>query len=550
MKKAFFILLPCLCFSIAIFAQSDNAETKKIAIFCKVWGFLKYYHPAVASGRLDWDKAFVTRIDSLPAYNSKKSLSNFFVEWINSLEKPAPCKKCQAPVADSLQFNLNNDWLKDTSLFSSELISQFQYIIDNRNIGDNYYVSAAKFVGNTVYDNENPYKDSTFPSPQLRLLGLSRYWNIINYFFPYKYVIGENWDDVLKEMIPKFRHAENTTAYHLAIVELVAKTNDSHAGIFTPYVSQYFGLMSVPFQTKIVDDKAIVVKLYNDSLCKADDIRLGDVFSLINGISIREMLDKQSKYTSASNQAVKYRNESWTIFNGKTDSVRLQFERDSIVASKTIKRYPRADLTVTWNAGSDTVSILNDNIGYVNMGLLEQSQVESMIKKLQNTKAIIFDVRNYPQGTMYKIAEFLNKDSKPFVKITTPDLSYPGIFNYSKALACGKKNNKNYYKGKVVLLFNELTQSHAEFTLMALQTAPDVIGIGSQTAGADGNVSLITFPGDYQTYMTGIGVYYPDGRPTQRVGIVPDIVVTPTIQGIRAGKDELLDKALQVIHSK
>lgn len=81
---------------------------------------------------------------------------------------------------------------------------------------------------------------------------------------------------------------------------------------------------------------------------------------------------------------------------------------------------------------------------------------------------------------------------------------------------------------------------------MALKTAPDVISIGSPTAGANGNVSLITFPRNYKTYMSGIGVYYPDGGETQRVGIVPDIKVRPTTEGIRSNRDEVLEKALEL----
>jgi carboxyl-terminal processing protease len=50
------------------------------------------------------------------------------------------------------------------------------------------------------------------------------------------------------------------------------------------------------------------------------------------------------------------------------------------------------------------------------------------------------------------------------------------------------------YHGKVIILVNELTQSHAEFTVMALQAAPHSIVIGSQTAGADGNVSWVFLP--------------------------------------------------------
>jgi len=85
---------------------------------------------------------------------------------------------------------------------------------------------------------------------------------------------------------------------------------------------------------------------------------------------------------------------------------------------------------------------------------------------------------------------------------------------------------------------------------MALRVAPKATVIGSTTAGADGNVSTIILPGNIRTMISGLGVYYPDGSETQRVGIAPDIVVRPTISGIRRGKDEVLDKAIEVIKGK
>ena len=47
--------------------------------------------------------------------------------------------------------------------------------------------------------------------------------------------------------------------------------------------------------------------------------------------------------------------------------------------------------------------------------------------------------------------------------------------------------------------------------------------------------------------ISGIGVYYPDGEETQRIGIVPDIEVKPTVEGIRTGRDELLERAIEEI---
>jgi C-terminal processing protease CtpA/Prc len=50
--------------------------------------------------------------------------------------------------------------------------------------------------------------------------------------------------------------------------------------------------------------------------------------------------------------------------------------------------------------------------------------------------------------------------------------------------------------------------------------------------------------------ISGIGIYYPDGKGTQRVGIIPDIEVKPTIKEILEGRDEMLEKAIEIINKK
>jgi C-terminal processing protease CtpA/Prc len=82
---------------------------------------------------------------------------------------------------------------------------------------------------------------------------------------------------------------------------------------------------------------------------------------------------------------------------------------------------------------------------------------------------------------------------------------------------------------------------------MAFRSAPGAIVVGSTTAGADGNVSPIPVPGGFRTAISGIGVFYPDKKPTQRVGVIPDLEVRPTITGIRARRDEVLEAAVRWI---
>jgi C-terminal processing protease CtpA/Prc len=104
-----------------------------------------------------------------------------------------------------------------------------------------------------------------------------------------------------------------------------------------------------------------------------------------------------------------------------------------------------------------------------------------------------------------------------------------------------------HYAGKVVILVDEVSLSQAEYTAMAFRAAPHATVVGSTTAGADGNVSDFALPGGLRTMISGIGVFYPDKKPTQQIGIVPDKVVYPTIEGLRNGRDEVLEYGIRQI---
>nr|WP_223845582.1 S41 family peptidase [Flavobacterium selenitireducens] len=257
-------------------------------------------------------------------------------------------------------------------------------------------------------------------------------------------------------------------------------------------------------------------------------------------------MKERDRYLPASNPAVKKRRR-YAFLNGPDDSATIVFSRNGQSAEKTVKRYLSDDLKDPVKTDPKW-KILNNNIGYVDMGRLEIKEIDAMWDMLKATSAIIFDIRNYPKGTVYAIgAKLFGRED--FVTFTQPDPDYPGKFYWNKILSIGKNGNDKF-KGKVILLVNEMTQSHGEFTVMGLQCAPNAITIGSQTAGADGNVSDAIFPDGTSTYITGLGVYYPDGTQTQRTGVKIDIEVQPTVSGIAEGRDEILEKAIKTASEK
>ena len=132
-----------------------------------------------------------------------------------------------------------------------------------------------------------------------------------------------------------------------------------------------------------------------------------------------------------------------------------------------------------------------------------------------------------------------------------PTESNPGVFvgsiNYS-----GRPENSNIepYEKPIVVLMNENTQSLAEYTIMSIRNGENITVMGENSVGSDGDIAYLPLPGGMTMSFTSQGIYTPDGGQTQRIGLTPDIEVHPTIEEIKAGKDELKEAAVAYIQEQ
>jgi hypothetical protein len=207
----------------------------------------------------------------------------------------------------------------------------------------------------------------------------------------------------------------------------------------------------------------------------------------------------------------------------------------------------------------DIIRMLPGNIGYADLDRLPVSMVDSMFEAFKSTRAIIFDMRGYPLGTAWGIASRLTERSQPVAALfSRPVVAYPSgptgeVLEQSEAYSFKQRipsTEKWRYKGATVLLIDERTQSQAEHTGLFFRAATNIVFVGSGTAGANGDVTTILLPGGISLYMTGHNVRWPDGRQLQRVGLVPDIEAHPTMRGVREGRDEVLQKAIDFLNQK
>lgn len=540
-KYSLFILL----FLSLHFSAQIVSENQKLESLCKVWGFLKYYHPQVAKGDLNWDKQLLKKINELENIHDKAELNTLYSHWIESLGKVNECKECLQN--DKKAYSLKNfdlSWLDNTEIFTETTAQKLHYIEQNRNIGSNHYIGKG---GRKIYfRNENSY-GSKFTSQPISLLELFRYWNYVEYYFPYKYKTDQNWNDVLSEMIPKFLVAQNDTDYQLTLAELVAKTDDSHAFLFSPLISlNQYGSRRIPVEYSYAEGKLVITKINSNRFHEKIPLNIGDVIYDINGKTIPQMVNSLGQYVPASNLWGKVNKVKSKLLFSNKDSLSVKLERDGQNMEVISKTYLIKDIIIKKTQDLQKWKFMDEEkkIGYVNMGIITKEDLDGMYRNLKSTESIIFDLRNYPKLTILPLSELLLPQSSVYYQFTFPETDYPGKY-YSRKNSIGKKNPE-YYKGNVIVLVDENTQSQAETTTMMFKQHPKAKVIGSNTSGANGDIIRFKIA-DLDTCFTGLGAYYPDGRETQRIGIIPDIIVKPTVNGIKDGKDEVMERALMYI---
>lgn len=277
-------------------------------------------------------------------------------------------------------------------------------------------------------------------------------------------------------------------------------------------------------------------------------LAIGDEIVRVAGMPVAQVRDSLAQLISASNAGSLQRDVTERLLAGRAGtSVAIEVMHNGKAMARTRPRKAWAYVYYKPDEGP-VFKKLSDKLGYVDLGRLETAQVDSLFTLFKTTDAIIIDNRSYPNGTAWTLVNYLTDGPvRPALGATmiasSPDVLQSTIQSETVTIPITPKWK---YGGKLIVLVNEITQSQAEFTCMVLQAASkNVTIIGSQTAGADGDMTYIRLPGGINIGFSGHGIFYPDGRPTQGIGIVPDIKIKPTIAGIKAGRDEVLERAVQ-----
>lgn len=526
------------------FNNLTKQDISDIGLLGRIWGFLKYHHPNIASGEYNWDYELFKFLPKYISCGDLKKREIALYEWIHRYGKITD-KNLYIPKTSDFTSKPDMSWI-NSKISNQRLKKKLNNIYYNRGSLPNYYVETRQYVGNPIFINEPSYADiKENPDAEFRLLALFRYWNMINYFYPYKNVTDKDWDLVLEEYIPLFINSNSRLEYELTATKILCEICDTHAFLLDGWneIELRKGFRYAPVVVKYIENKFVVTNTLNNS-----DFKTGDIITSIDGRLIENIADSMKSYYPASNDVVKMRDITADILRTNKYSIKIKYlssGKTKEISFQTVERKEYLKMVyLETNASKKNSDYIDNNIGYINLGNITNDDIPNIKAKFTNAKAIIIDIRNYPPDIFNSFIPFFFSETTSYSKHLRCNINNPGEFYFSKDLVIPLSDAP--YKGKLFVLVNDETQSNAEYTAMALRSNNNTVIVGSQTAGCDGNVSEITLPGGLSTYISGDGIFYPNGKETQRIGIIPDIEVIQTIAGIIECRDEVLEKALEI----
>lgn len=402
------------------------------------------------------------------------------------------------------------------------------------------------------------YAAKTLPDEAHRVLAAFRMWGTIAYLYPYRNLMGDDWDAALRDGLRDLHGATTTLQYSLALEKTYAHIHDTHGYTVMPAFAEAFGGRPA-FVASDVEGKP-TIRDADPVAAKHDGFRVGDVIEAVDGESAAARWARLRPYVVASTpQSARERFDNDPnhpgLLTGPPGSVAVLRLRgaDGRVREVRTPRLATPDRPYAQRT-RPVVGVLPGNVGYADLARLNLADAEPALVRLAGTRALVFDLRGYPRGTAWALAPHLAARQVRAALFRTPVRRVPLGVPPSEGYEYVDQTRDFYqlvepkaprYAKPVVVVIDPRAISQSEHTALFLRAAANARFVGEPTSGANGDVTRFYLPGGIMLWFTGQAVLHPDGAQLQRVGIVPDVRVAPTLRGIRAGDDELLTAGLR-----
>lgn len=424
----------------------------------------------------------------------------------------------------------------------------------NKEIGDNIYcqIPLVLYSNNTgtfpLADKEKFKKlieelelvtnESNMES--IRMGNVINTYNVFQHFYPYMGEVDVNWDQELENTLT--RSLVDTSGYDhmITLQKFTAPLKDGHISVNYNKKTNY---LTPPITWEWIENKLVITNVLEDKI----PLKIGDIVTHIEGKSAEEYFEEINSRISAGTIG-------W--LNHKAKQLSLVGEKDSEFIIKVNDRIIKLKRD-TYPYGSPVrqsdYEKINDSTYYLNMNSIAMEDIRKLLPELKKSSSIICDLRVYPKGNHEFISYLLKENDTTTSWMKIPQVNYPD----GDSLVGARNSNwmlpsKKPFLGDKQIIF--ITQgsaiSYAESYMGFIHGYKLATIVGQPTAGTNGNINRFELFGGYSIIWTGMKVTKHDGSQLHGIGFLPDIYVDKTINGVKEGRDEFLEKAIELTKIK
>ena len=373
--------------------------------------------------------------------------------------------------------------------------------------------------------------------PSVRVGDVVIAWNVFQHFYPYFDVVPTDWDAELTRALESALSDETEADFLLTLRRLTAALHDGHAGV--NHAELDAGLGGLPLMFGMVEGTLVV------TASEVDAVLPGDIVVSIDGLPAAEALADEEAYVSGSPQWKRYR-ALLAIGRGTVGtSAQVVLERDGTTADVTLERRPEMPPA---EERPPQIGELEPGIWYVNLDTTPWPEIQENLDAIAGAQGVVFDLRGYPKGNHQVISHLLTGPDTSSAWMRMPQVIYPDFEQVTwEHASWGMQPAEPHIGGKVVFITDGSAISYAESFMGFIEGYRLAEIVGQPTAGTNGNVNPFYLPGGYRLRFTGMLVVKHDGSQHHLVGIQPTVPAERTLQGVREGRDELLERALELV---
>jgi len=381
-----------------------------------------------------------------------------------------------------------------------------------------------------------PANFQSYGDERVRIAAAVVAWNAFQHFYPYFDVVQTDWNAELPKLLAAARQAADAEAMQRVLQRLVHAAHDGHGRVMLGGApKQPYG--ELPLAIGWIEGRAVVTQTL-----VPQNVQVGDVIVKIDGVATEALARDEDALLSGSPQWRRL----WAGRLGGGDPAvakRLDIERGGRQLQVELKPERRTPMPDQPRAH---VEQLRPDIWYVDLRTTPMDEIRAHLDTLAAAKGVIFDLRGYPKDNHEILRHLLREPEQTqwmFVpKITRPDRDWPAGFD---GMGWNLQPAQPHIGGRVAFLTDERAISYAESVMGYVEGLKLGEIVGSPTAGTNGNIRQFGLPGGLGLAFTGMRVLKHDGTQLHGIGVLPTVAVTPTIVGIREGRDEVLEVALR-----